>query len=341
MAYDLVTWSPRISGAGDDRYNIPGATKLDGSVDTGLPTRIDAGDGSGFSAIPTIAQINASSGVNQVIAAINRRILNHNGSYGSTLPSIAYIATGARILASKFAEMMQRITQIKQIEGFVNVTALTPPTSGQRILGSHLAVMRQALAISGELRPQIADGSGTGYGIASQARQYTRVDNPYGTLVSDAIGGASFQAEWDYSGGIYTRSRQLQNYAIPEWLSAANSATLKITAAVTTNPTATSHAFQVYNASPAPDINSLSSSDFDLTSSLLYSLAIPGFSPAGNTTDVGISVASIIAAAGVGYSLLTGFDFDFANAGSSVTGFIRASMILQGVPDGALVIDLG
>jgi hypothetical protein len=84
---NLVNWNPRVSDTGDDFYNLPGAVKLDTTQDTGNPSRIDAGDYSGFDVCPTIAQLNASSGVNQVIGAYNRRAYNFASSFG--LPILA------------------------------------------------------------------------------------------------------------------------------------------------------------------------------------------------------------------------------------------------------------
>jgi hypothetical protein len=82
MGFDLVTWSPRIGATGDDAYDIPGATRMDGTVDTSVEhTRVEAGSSS-FSDTPTIAEINASSHWNQLIAALNRRIIRYLETFG-------------------------------------------------------------------------------------------------------------------------------------------------------------------------------------------------------------------------------------------------------------------
>jgi hypothetical protein len=73
MGFDPVIWNPRIGDTGDDVYDVPGATRMSGSVDPGEPTSLQAGDASGFSFEPTLDQINRSSHFNQWVGAYNRR----------------------------------------------------------------------------------------------------------------------------------------------------------------------------------------------------------------------------------------------------------------------------
>ena len=56
---DLITWSPRKGTSGDDRYDPDS-------------TAVRAGSSS-YSTLPAISEINAATGMNQIIAEINRR----------------------------------------------------------------------------------------------------------------------------------------------------------------------------------------------------------------------------------------------------------------------------
>ena len=185
MAYDLVTWSPRISASGDDKYNVLGGTKLDASIDTGLPTRIDAGDSSSYSSTPTISEINAGSGLNQVIAAINRRAAVHNSLFGTTIPVLSYIAPDVRISAAKFLEIQTGINNVRRTEGFTSNGSFTTPVAGNRILGTSIAEMRKALAISGTFAPHAT--THTAYD-AADTRRFDRVERCRTAPLDEQVG---------------------------------------------------------------------------------------------------------------------------------------------------------
>jgi hypothetical protein len=216
MGFDLVTWVPAIGGGGDNNYNVPGATKLDGTIDTGNQCTIQAGDSSGFSATPTIPQLNASSGFNQIAGAYNRRALTFNSAFGTSLASVAYVVAGAFPLASDFINLLSKINILRnnnsaagfQNEGWVGTLAwpISTPTAGQPIKGHHLAFLRKALAISGTIKINLA------------GKQYTRTDNPYGTHTSEAITTASPTAGQVLVGSVTSRYRSLLSAKIPEWL---------------------------------------------------------------------------------------------------------------------------
>jgi hypothetical protein len=149
MGFDLVTWAPAIGGSGDDLYNVPGAVTLGGSQDTGNPTLIEAGDASGFSSPPTIAEINASSGLNQVIGLLNRRIALYNAAYGTSYMSALSYLTQTKISATALAAINTKIGVLRAAEGFSVYTFPTDIASAKIIKGVHLANMRKALKISG------------------------------------------------------------------------------------------------------------------------------------------------------------------------------------------------
>lgn len=189
MGFDVINWAPVI-GSGD-QYNIPGSTKLGGVVDSGTPTVILAGDASGFSATPTVAQINASSHWNQVVGAINRRILTYNQAFG-VLPTAAlpYFSQNQIIKAADWLNMKNAIIAIRQTEGLPAYTwspIPSAPTAGSKILGGQLADLRRALRISGVMKFIFTNSIIVGNGIPSpnsavQAQVYQRADKPFGTI---------------------------------------------------------------------------------------------------------------------------------------------------------------
>jgi len=345
MAYDLVTWSPRISASGDDKYNVLGGTKLDASIDTGLPTRIDAGSSS-YSSTPTISEINAGSGLNQVIAAINRRAAVHNSLFGTTIPVLSYIAPDVRISAAKFLEIQTGINNVRRTEGFTSNGSFTTPVAGNRILGTSIAEMRKALAISGTFAPHAT--THTAYDAADTRRQYRRIDNPYGTPTSETIVGPTGDANiarvyWEKSGANYLRYRLLVSYRIPEWMTTIVSCVFQTSLSLSTG-SATPMTYRLYRPNAPGRYPSPAISDFYATDNLLYTLATVFSSVTDNTTDLTIANVVVTALAGGYLTFLSGWDVDFDDTGST---FATTRLGLQDwylTPSGGrggVVIDLG
>lgn len=227
-AFDEITWSPRLGSSGDDLYNISGARKIDGTTDTGAPTMAIAGDSSGFSTIPTIAQLNASSGFNQIIGYYNRRAGNWNTLKGTSLTIMPYVSQDTEPTALNFTDLLTNISTLMSSEGFQSVSLAWPnttPTTGQLCYGDFYAYLRKALRISGTMK------------LPSFERTGHRLDNPYGTqsffsytnhnptAPSERIGKCVNSGNND----LY-RNRALQNYAIPSYLtSGLTSAVLSFT----------------------------------------------------------------------------------------------------------------
>lgn len=269
MSFDLVTWAPRVGSSGDNLYNVPGATKLDGTLDTGAPCSVQAADVSGFSATPTIAQLNASSGFNQVAGAYNRRALTYNSRFGTALVSASYVAVGNQPAAADFTGLLSKINTMRAAEGWAGGSLAWPistPTAGGIIRGHHLAFLRKALAISGtfNMTPW-----------ASNSAVDQRTDSPtYGTKTAESIiSSTNSQVGQIFNSGLgtYTRDRSIINFQCPEWLAfpvGASSAVLN---------------FQ--NGSPNNNTNAGWTIDTYITNVLLTSPAIADFSLAsGNWT---------------------------------------------------------
>jgi hypothetical protein len=319
MAYDLVTWAPRVGSSGDDKYNVPGATKLNGFVDSGLPSRIEAGDSSGFSATPSIAEINNSSGLNQVIGLLNRRALRHNALFGTTIPTVAYQAIDERITAAKVAAVNAGISGVITTEGILPTGAsLSNPSVGTMMRGTTLANMRKALAISGTLRPHYFQDT---VNDVIDWNQYRRIDNPYGSPTSETIGNVfPFQgrAHWEKSGSDYFRRRMITSYRIPEWLTALVSCVYQVNF-VASSGSATPITLEMYRMNVGVSGAAMSNSSFYATDNFVHSLATAVPFAQDITTDVTIANGVLTGAAGGYLSFLFGFDIDFLDTGSAFT----------------------
>jgi len=224
MAHDLVsTWNPRVGAAGDDLYNVPGAYKLDGTLDTGDFSDILFGDASSYSTIPTIAEIAAGIGINQVIALVNRRIKNYNAQFSTSTTAQAYL-TGTKAKAADIASVNNKINAMRQLEGLPSYTFPTSEEiAARRIRGTHLAHWRKALAISGILTPTI---EATSSGFYSGQDIYVRTDNPYATPSSESFVNEGFGnlncGQVNTVTTTWNRKRMRFAAQIPDWLSDAS-----------------------------------------------------------------------------------------------------------------------
>jgi len=198
MPIDQVTWSPRIGTTGDDVYNIPGATKLDDTKDTGVQQRIRAGSSS-FSSPPTLAQLNSSSHLNQIIGLTNRRITLYNQANGTTNPTQSYVAIGGKILASQLSQARSQIDLLRQLEGNYapfSWSSNWPTDDPPFIKGRYFSEMRKALIIPVTNTTTLADSITITDTMSIKLYPYIVLDNN--------SGGYSYFREWYYtsSGGL-------------------------------------------------------------------------------------------------------------------------------------------
>lgn len=286
---DLYTWSPAIGGGGDNNYNIPGAKKLDGTKDGAASRPVLAGLNS-FSATPTIAQINASSDYNQLIAAYNRRALTYNTAFGTTLATAAYVAQGARILASDVINLLAKINLLRTQEGWFTTALVWPfvtPAANGKITGDHLAFLRKSLAISGPMNfPFSGIATARNYSLLvpsplprTNAQQpyalFVQDDDPYGTpyQIADNDGSTSLslvvgKVPIAISGHPSTlqRSRLLLAICVPEWMTSIVSAVLTNRVG-STNTTLEGFTLNVYSTTPGtslpPTLSPNTANDFN------------------------------------------------------------------------------
>ena len=148
---DYCIWNPRLGTTGDDIYNIPGGTKLDGTKDNTNPsTLIIAGNYFPYALDPTVAQLQAadSLGINQILG-----VLNHFCQQKS-LSNIAYTSKNAPIIWNLLHSAKVQIDAVRAAYGMTafpwSSIWTSSPTAGVRspILGSHFAELRKALNIS-------------------------------------------------------------------------------------------------------------------------------------------------------------------------------------------------
>jgi hypothetical protein len=190
---------------------------LAGAQDTGNQSLVADG-GSSFSTIPTIAEINASAGLNQVIGLVNRRMKNYNAAFGTTMTPLAYL-TGTKIKAADFTAIKTAIDLVRTTEGFAAYGSWPANmTAGKLIKGVHLAHMRKALRISGVCT------------LAWYGCVYNRMDNPWltykpGSEAAISQPATSELAVGKMSGTYPTRARSTPQFALPEWFAAGESVT--------------------------------------------------------------------------------------------------------------------
>jgi len=189
MGYDYpdLVWTPRVGSTGDERYHIPGATKLDGTVDSGAQTRAKA------------------SQVDDVIDEVNARNQEwYDAGLGGTSAQLAHLPTG-KIKLADIGTVCTAIRSLRTYQGFgYNQTlphsdgsveashtlptsvahdpwdfcGIAAPAVGDRMKGDLLASLRKGLSIYG--RQCITD--------AFARYAYLRTDSPYGTKLSETVG---------------------------------------------------------------------------------------------------------------------------------------------------------
>ena len=97
---DLITWSPRVGATGDDRYNVEENTKIEVGATS-------------FSSPPTLAEVNAASGINQVIAECKRRYYQ---LFRSLLATPSYISSESKYSTVLLSTLKTNINTVRTYE---------------------------------------------------------------------------------------------------------------------------------------------------------------------------------------------------------------------------------
>jgi hypothetical protein len=338
MGFDLVTWSPRVGSTGDDQYNLPGATKIDGSLDTGNPTRIDVGDASGFSTIPTIAEINASSGLNQIVGLVNRRRGNANALLGTAFAALPYFTPGAKITYTNIAALQSGVIATRTIDSLeVYPVGLWPAYStGKPIAGNLIAHFRKALRISGKY----FGTSRYTYGLREVF--YGRRDSPWGTPYSETVSPPQSYMAGKYFlpvGSQQWRMRILYAQALPEWVvSTEGSAIVHFTPSSYNNALEAGWTLDAYLSDSddhAWTIGSYTGWPYN-TDTLLASFAYSTLS----RQTASVSMSTLAARAGTWLSLVFGNSYEIAGTGAAPTVAYTNATVSESAPYG-IEIDYG
>lgn len=199
MAQDMIVWNPRISGVGNDRYIIPDLR------------RVQYG-GTSYSDIPTIAELNAGSDINQVIALIRRRAKIWNAQYGTTLSFPSYMTTAQRRIKNDDLNFLRTTINAVRVAEGASSYSFTPIVSGKKILEDQITELRKALAIYGTyVLPYVTSDV-----------IYVREDNPYLTMISESIAAGSPYLVGKICPGSHAtnvfRRRGMTVFAIPSFV---------------------------------------------------------------------------------------------------------------------------
>ena len=271
MSYDQLIgsggfWNPSINGdissaqnAGDGNYNMPSGTTM-GTLGTAgsqllpLTTLISAGSISGWpstpsgsdtTTVPSIAQISASSGINQILGLLNRRIVYCNSlnnglagySPGTPIPYITSTGLGSGTgMATKFQAIYAAIATLLAAEGFTsnpyailpnNTGTAWPPTTNvaggvytdpsRLVYAYHVANMRKALCLTGLQKISIR-----------YLREWGWEERDGTTWGTPTYGPAVNQWSFTFVGRQDTdRCRMVYYYGIPEYAALAGSPTFQ------------------------------------------------------------------------------------------------------------------
>jgi hypothetical protein len=337
MGFDLVTWSPRVGSTGDDKYNLPGATKIDGALDTGNPTRIDVGDASGFSTIPTIAEINASSGLNQIVGLVNRRRRNANALLGTAFAALPYFTPGVKITYTDIAALQSGVISARTMDSLEAYTGTWPTYSaGTPISGNLIAHLRKSLRISGKY----FGTSRYTYGLREVF--YGRRDLPWGTPYSETV-----TPPQSYTAGKYLRASGLQRWrmrllysqALPEWVvSTEGTAIVHFTPSSYNAALETGWTLDAYLSDSddhAWTIGSYTGWPYN-TDTLLASFAYSTLS----RQTASVSMSTLAARAGTWLSLVFGNSYEIAGTGAEPTTTGVNATVSESAPYG-IEIDYG
>jgi len=141
---DLITWSPRKDTTGDDRYYLGADPVYNAGTEewTSLPLELPAG-ASDYSSTPTIAEISARTGMNQLIAEIKRQETVLSG--GGTVPS--YKNASDKILATDYNNLKTCIINLRSILNYsvFTWTLSTAVANSTEIKNIHFMELRKAV----------------------------------------------------------------------------------------------------------------------------------------------------------------------------------------------------
>jgi hypothetical protein len=138
LGTDIITWNPRRGSSGNDRYTFPD------------DTAIKVGSSS-YSSPPTIDEVNAGSGINQIIAEYNRRIPRSDDIVDPSLPNLitrSYISPGTKITGTLLEAIRLNLVDLR-VKNLLSSFSFTVSTH-TKIIGKtmdRIPDLRKALAL--------------------------------------------------------------------------------------------------------------------------------------------------------------------------------------------------
>lgn len=206
---DLVTWNPRVGASGDDRYAWP------------PEARLFAGP-SVFSNPPTLQEVNAASGLNQLVGeTARRRYLQATGFFQGD------VQTSRTLLGL----LMSGIGSTRNLEGRPTFPfTKTSWNKDEAFRAQHLLEMRKALATDYiAVYPNLAEYR---YEPALQStfRNLTasRAAFPATAWGFDIIDGVSDAFGQSFAGGMFNRIRRYDFFQIPPAIPPIGQVRLKV-----------------------------------------------------------------------------------------------------------------
>ena len=235
------------------------------------------------------------------------------------MAAIAYLVAGtARPRATILGAVQAAINALRVQEGWGNFT-FTTLTNGRAVMGFHIAEMRKALSITGTLTV----GAQSFSTISSANRQfdayeYTRLDHPYPTILSDSVSANLFSSSKTVgkstaSGSANTtRLRAIYEFNLPDWytigLESSSEVAITLSGILTAIETFVPNVY--YYSS---DIGVPSISNFNGTGATLLGVLVL------NTTPQTLAPAAPTVNGGSKFCLLFVSDKEFAGTGSGGT----------------------
>jgi len=146
----IFEWNPRIGDTGDDNFDLPHGTKMDGSYVVDKEQALLGNGSTGYPVPPTLPSVNAGRSLNQIIAAVNYKSDYLDTNIIAAPPDpVNYISApnSIRRLVG-WGGIATRIDLIRAIEGYA-AFPFTAIAVGDMARAWQLAERRKALALIG------------------------------------------------------------------------------------------------------------------------------------------------------------------------------------------------
>lgn len=148
----VFDWNPRIGDIGDENWDLPHGTKMDGTVVADKSQALLGFGSQSYPSVPALANVDAGSGFNQIIAAMNYKS-NLMDVSGFPFSIASYLGTKniKRVAPLIWSSIPTNINQLRLFEGFDDFD-FTDVFAGDLPRAWVIAERRKALALIGVSR---------------------------------------------------------------------------------------------------------------------------------------------------------------------------------------------